>query len=615
MDLCGVELAFWPHRRCLPAHFYGGLQKWKSRLDRFIQRISGEVFMNASFLKLPVLGCLFASLAVAQTESATLSGTVTDHSSASVPDAQIQITNLATNITITVTTNSAGLYVAPSLKPGRYHIVATKQGFKSVDLSNLILNVQDVVNRDFVLEVGATSESIVVSAEAEHLNTSAAAISTVIDRQFVENLPMNGRSFQTLIQLTPGVVLTTGSNFNGTISVNGQRQDANSFMVDGVSANVGFTPSAGAGFTIGGAQPGGNLPNLTTFGTTQSLVSVDAMQEFRIQTSTYSAEYGRQPGGQISIVTRSGTNAYHGTLFDYLRNTIFDSNNWFANSLKQRRPPEIQNDFGGVFGGPIRIPHLYNGKDRTFFFFSYEGLRLRQPTFAHTNVPTPALRAAAVPSLQAMLNDFPLPNCSAPTCSNDLGNGLGDFSASFANAASLNAASLRIDQTINSKWTAFGRFNYSLSSTTSPQTFDLAITGVNHATTETGTLGLTGVLSDRLVNEFRGNFTTAPAYQTFTPGSTIGGAVPAPITAIVPAQYLAASSQVNLTLNNFPGATAGSAVWAFISGHLTENAKQWNLVDTVAYLVGAHQLKFGVDWRRITPVQSENQYVLLPTFT
>jgi hypothetical protein len=552
---------------------------------------------------------------MAQTEVASISGRVTDQSGATVPGVEVEIKNADTNASQVTKTNEEGFYAFPSLKPGNYVMNVRKAQFRTISLNGIVLNVQDNVTRNFALEVGAATESVTVTAEAAGVNTESGAIGTVVDRQFVENLPMNGRTFQTLIELTPGVVVTNGSNFTGTLSVNGQRQDANAFTVDGVSANVGMTPSSGSAFTIGGAGASGNLPNLTALGTTQSLVSVDAMQEFRVQTSTYSAEYGRQPGGQVSVVTRSGTNAYHGTLFDYLRNTIFDSNNWFANSLKQRRPPEIQNDFGGVFGGPIRIPHLYNGKDRTFFFFSYEGLRLRQPTFAHTNVPTPALRAAAVPSLQAMLNDFPLPNCSAPTCSNDLGNGLGDFSASFANAASLNAASLRIDQTINSKWTAFGRFNYSLSSTTSPQTFDLAITGVNHATTETGTLGLTGVLSDRLVNEFRGNFTTAPAYQTFTPGSTIGGAVPAPITAIVPAQYLAASSQVNLTLNNFPGATAGSAVWAFISGHLTENAKQWNLVDTVAYLVGAHQLKFGVDWRRITPVQSENQYVLLPTFT
>src|SRR5262249_5767619 len=152
----------------------------------------------------------------------------------------------------------------------------------------------------------------------------------------------------------------------GQFSVNGQRSDTNAFIVDGVSANFGTAPGS-----FLGTQVAGNLGGTTALGTTQSLASIDAMQEFRVQTSTYSAEYGRQPGGQISIVTRSGTNSFHGLLFEYLRNDKFDANDWFADHNHQPKPPERQNDFGGTFGGPVVIPHIYNGRNKTFFFVSY----------------------------------------------------------------------------------------------------------------------------------------------------------------------------------------------------------------------------------------------------
>src|SRR6185503_15442605 len=180
-----------------------------------------------------------------------------------------------------------------------------------------------------------------------------------------------------LIALTPGVVLVPSSSVNnvGQFSVNGQRANANYFTVDGVSANTGNGVGA-----VPGQATSGTLPGLTTFGGTNSMVSVEAMQEFQVQTSTYSAEYGRVPGGQISIVTRSGSNEFHGSLFDYVRNDKFDANDWFANRTRQARPPERQNDFGATLGGPVLLPRFgeggaqpwYDGRNKTFFFFSYE---------------------------------------------------------------------------------------------------------------------------------------------------------------------------------------------------------------------------------------------------
>ena len=187
--------------------------------------------------------------------------------------------------------------------------------------------MQDVLDIDFEMPVGSASESITVEAGAPLVNTESGTVSTVTDRTFAENLPLNGRSLQTLIMLTPGVVVTaTAFDDQGQFSVNGQRADANYFTVDGVSANFGVT-----GYFPLVQTASGPLPALSTSGGTNSLVSIDAMQEFRVQTSSFAPEFGRTPGGQISIVTRSGTNAFHGTLFEYFRNSALDAADWFAN--------------------------------------------------------------------------------------------------------------------------------------------------------------------------------------------------------------------------------------------------------------------------------------------
>src|SRR6266481_2611309 len=202
-----------------------------------------------------VLVLLTSILSFAQTESATMSGTVMDRSGAVVADAKIEVTNSDTNVKTATTTNKSGIYVVTGLRPGRYRMAVAKEGFRSIVVTEITLNVQDVVSRNFNLDVGAFSESITVTADQININTTDASVSTVVDRQFAENLPMNGRSFQTLIQLTPGVVLTqSNQQDNGQFSVNGQRASANYWMVDGVSANIGVStilPGNGLGGTLG----------------------------------------------------------------------------------------------------------------------------------------------------------------------------------------------------------------------------------------------------------------------------------------------------------------------------------------------------------------------------
>ena len=373
-------------------------------------------------------------------------------------------------------------------------------GFKVVNFTGMTVNVQDHLEQNFKLAVGAVSESVTVEGGASQVNTESAAVSTVVDRQFAENLPLNGRSFQTLIQLTPGVVLTTNNGLDtGQFSVNGQRASSNYWMVDGVSANIGIGTS-----TTPGNGMGGTLGSFSVLGGTNSLVSVDALQEFRIQTSTFAPEFGRTPGGQISIVTRSGTNQFHGTAFDYVRNDIFDANNWFngvniLNPTPLPKAEERQNDIGGTLSGPIL-------KDRMFFFFSYEGLRLRLPQTLPTFVPDLTARHNALPAIQPFLNAFPIPNGS-----DDLATNIAQYNASFSNPATLNAYSLRIDHKPSDMLTLFGRYDYSPSKLSVRSAGALSNVIPQTINTQTGTAGVTWTVSPTAVNDFRFNYSSTDA--------------------------------------------------------------------------------------------------------
>src|SRR5262249_11292515 len=284
------------------------------------------------------------------------------------------------------------------------------------------------------------------------------------------------------------VVTATSGVDQGQFSVNGQHADANYFTVDGVSANFGVT-----GFIALAQTAGGALPALSASGGTNSLVSVDAMQEFRVQTSSFAPEFGRTPGGQISIVTRAGTNAFHGTLFEYFRNDKLDAKDWFVNFNGLPKPAERQNDFGGVLGGPVV-------KNKTFFFFSYEGLRLRQPSTQQSAVPDAASRQLAPAAMRPYLNVYPVPN------GGPLGAGLAQFNASFSNASALDAYSIRLDHTLSSRLNLFARYHRAPSDLrqrapstgTSPV---LSLTQSLSFPVQTGTIGLTQLITPAISNE------------------------------------------------------------------------------------------------------------------
>jgi hypothetical protein len=545
-----------------------------------------------------LLSVSFSIPMLSQSEAATISGRVADPSGAAVAGAKVSAINIGTNVSSSTQTNGAGFYNLPGLLPGRYRVIVEKEGFAQIVKPDVQLHVQDNAGINFSLQVGSVLQSVTVEAGAPLVDTTDATVSTVVDRNFAENLPLNGRSFQTLIQLTPGVVVTPSTGYDpGQFSVNGQRTNSNYWMVDGVAANIGVSAIS----VVNGAGMAGTVGSYSALGGTNSLVSVDALQEFRIQTSTYDAEFGRTPGAQISIVTRSGTDHFHGSLFDYFRNEALDANDWFSDNAGLRKPPERQNDFGGTFSGPLL-------KSRTFFFFSYEGQRLRLPQVTETTVPCDAtckvagnVRAAAQPVMRPYLNAFPL-----PTGPEDLAQpGTAQLNASYANSASLDAYSLRIDHKLNDKLTLFGRYNYSPSDIVARGgngSFAPALSQLFAARIkmQTATAGVTWMLSPTASTDFRFNYsrvpTTGDAYL-----DSFGGAVP-PSAFPFPGPYSGVNAQFGISIDSLvnPGITAGKS---------TANLqRQLNLVDGFTLSRGAHNIKFGIDYRRLSPLTSTYPY-------
>src|ERR1700733_1791531 len=536
--------------------------------------------------------CLGLSLACtgvlrAQSTNASITGRVTDPSRALIMGAKVAAVSSRTSFRYEAVSNGSGEYYLTNLPPGNCRIEIEKTGFKKLIKPDVTLHVQDATELNFELTLGSTSETITVEAGAPLVNTESGTVSTVIDRSFVDNLPLNGRSFQTLIMLTPGVVVTaTAFDDQGQFSVNGQRADANYFTVDGVSANFGVTGYGPLVQTAGGA-----LPALSALGGTNSLVSVDAMQEFRIQTSSFAPEFGRTPGGQISIVTRSGTNRFHGTLFEYFRNDVLDADDWFVNYDHLPKPEERQNDFGGVFGGPII-------KDKTFFFFSYEGLRLRQPSTQESVVPDTPSRQQAPASMLPYLNAYPIANGA------ELGAGLAEFDAGYSNPSSLDAYSIRMDQVLNSKSTIFGRYDYSPSSTDQrgplgPPYTVLSETEPISSSVQTLTLSLTELIKPEISNEVRANYSNQRISESYALDS-LGGAVPLSDSLSLPSPYTSANSALQFYV-------VGAGLYG--QGKLgTDEQRQVNVIDNLSVTKGRHQMRFGVDYCWLSPFSAPFQY-------
>ncbi len=537
-------------------------------------------------------------MAAGQAATGSLAGRVLDGSDAPVPGVSVVAASLTTGLSRDAVTAPDGLFSLVGLPPGRYRVEARLAGFRTAVREPVVVHVETRTTVALVLEPGDVTETVTV-AGASLVDRTSPAMGTIVDRQFVENLPLNGRSFQTLLELTPGVVLTKPTITSpGQFSVNGQRGNANYFMVDGVSANVGT--SVNAQFS---QQAAGTLPGLTVTGGTNALVSVDALEEFKVQTSGHAPEFGRSPGGQVSLVTRAGTNRFTGSVFDYVRHDALDANDWFNNRNGVEKLKLRQQQFGGTLGGPVVLPG-YDGRGRTFFFASYEGLRLTQPqdvTFAV--VPSREARARATGAVRELFNAFPQPNAPAEPGDPALTE---RYRVAVSFPSRFDATSVRVDQQVGRSLRLFGRWNHAPSSF-EQRTFANGENAFALDTTTT-TVGSTWSQGSRLVHDTRVNVSESRGLFSFGI-NPIDGAVLPNLDALYPSFASRESSRLNVQLTAGMPFQQGRSPANFTIGKSLGNAQaQFNLVHTSTLLAGRHELKAGVDWRRLNPLSDFSTY-------
>ncbi|HEX5283277.1 MAG TPA: carboxypeptidase regulatory-like domain-containing protein [Bryocella sp.] len=444
----------------------------------------------------------------AQQQMASLTGQITDSSGARVPGAQVTITDTERGTKIVVTSDENGGYIVPQIPPAdHYMITVSKPGFKETVQRNVILQVAQSAKIDLVVSVGDVTETVNVSATPPQLETQTSSLGQVITGQTVEALPLNGRSTFRLIALTPGVTfqrsafgqfgdVPVNSTWDTNFSINGGRAQSNEILIDGVPSSAGF------------------FDQITT------LPIVDETQEFKVESNNLSAIYGRYSGGAINVTTKSGTNRFHGDVFEFIRNNAFDANEWFNKAAGGARNPFHMNQFGGTIGGPVSIPHLYSGHDRTFFFFAYQGTRRTQGSTFTGTVPTAAQRTGDFSALCTTFNSAgvctkgtqiynpfsydPVTKTRAPFAFNQIPSNLFDpvslkMQAYYPlpntggpNALTKNFISLspttvsqdvysgRIDQNVTQNYHVSGRYAFSTTPLTQPNVFNnVASTGAS----------------------------------------------------------------------------------------------------------------------------------------
>src|SRR5215471_5326614 len=335
--------------------------------------------------RLTILSLAVCFAAAAQETRGSLSGIVTDGSGAVIPAATMKLANIETGVVLTTTSNEAGLYRFLFLNPGKYQVVASAAGFKTFERSNISLNVSEAGTLPVVLEVGAQTERITVSAEAPLIEAEKADRGMVIDNKKVVDIPINTRNPIMLAAISNGITPTGGSTLD-------QKPFSN-------SADGAWSINGGVGSTIEFLLDG--APNNTIYNgvtTVANVPSVDAVQEFKVMTSTYDAQYGHTGGGAINISLKSGTNSFHGSGYEYLKRTQFNAAAFSDNAHGNPAPNNALDQYGFTIGGPVRVPKVYNGKDKTFFFFAWEKY--------HEDQEYPAEKVASVPTAAQRKGDF-----------------------------------------------------------------------------------------------------------------------------------------------------------------------------------------------------------------
>ncbi len=578
-----------------------------------------------------VMFAAVAAVAHGQVTSGTILGTVTDNSGAPIGGAPVIITEVNKGTAQTYTTDVTGNFNAPFLVPGTYSVSVERPGFKKAVRRGIELQVDQKARVDISMELGAVSETVSVTASAPLVRSDSAELGEVIQERAVRELPLNGRNFAQLVYLSPGITpgqvgenLSGASTFNPRAASNfnalGSQANANAWLVDGIDNNE------------------------WTFNTVILQPNVESIKEFKVLTGTYSAEFGRG-AGVVSVLTKSGSNEFHGSLFEFLRNDKLDARNYFQQKRKAGaatdtpKPPLKRNQFGGLFSGPVWIPKIYDGKNRTFFFFDYAGLReVRGNTFVNS-VPTAKVRGgdfseypAAVydPATSRVVNGVvvrdPFPgnmipsNRINPVAANvaslyPLPTGSGNFNnfTSVANSRLTdNSWTLRGDQRISDADNLFVRFSRGLFTRDSPQgqsacclptpadaaqKFDLGPYVAGTQNTRLNTMGLsaneTHIFTPTLLNEFRFGFARTVPF-TFQSDYGHQSAESLGIKGINVTDYT--TGLPNINIQDFTGISGGPA---FLPVNPKQTHYQWD--ESVSWTRGSHQTKFGYHYIRRYP--------------
>jgi len=525
-----------------------------------------------SLFMVPLLFVASSNFAWAQV-SASISGRIEDASGAAVPDATVTVRNVETASSRTVSSDESGRFRALSLSVGQYEVKAEKPGFKTAVRSgiNLVVGQEAVVN--LRVDVGEIMQQVTVTGEAPIVNTTTASVSGLVGEREVKDLPLNGRSFDTLITLNPGTVnysafkagVTGPSSVGNYFSVAGRRPLDNLFLLNGIE----YTAATNFGLTPGGVS--------------QQLLGIDAVREFNTVTNTYSAQYGKRAGAQVSIVTQSGTNQFHGAAFEFLRNSALDARNFFDYPVGRRIPPFQRNQFGGSAGGPIQ-------KDKVFAFGNYEGFRQRLGTSKVDIVPDEQARRgllpdasgvyAPVPNLDPRMLPYmvlwPVPN----------GPNLGGGQAlAFANPKQLireEFGTVRLDYNASDQDTLSGTYTIDDGDIETPLENSLFVAAINQRL-QVASVQETHIFSPQVLNTFRTGFSRAGYFFDSPPKVSLPESI-----------------------DFFPGIGAGGIIVGGLTRGGTENTVDnhhhrnlFTYADDLQISKGTHQISLGAWFQRV----------------
>lgn len=549
-------------------------------------------------MKLALAVFAFAVSVFAQIQSGRIVGTVTDPNGGVVANAKVEITNTGTNEAQMVTTNGAGDYTLTPVNPGVYRVVITVPGFARAEITSLEVIVGQSARADVALRIGEASTTVEVAGVAPLLNTESGTLGTEVTNQQIVDLPLNGRSYYELARLTPGATLLPGTgnllriraNYESGTSISGVRGNQTSFYLDGVDTTD--------------HHQGGTLIQ----------TSIDALQEFSIQQSEYTAEF-RNAGGVLNGSTRSGTNQFHGVLFEFLRNDKLDARSFFA----LQRDVLKRNQFGGSIGGPLSLPKLYSGRDRTFFFVNYEAMRQRAGQVFNSLVPTAAQKAGdfSAPGLNTIYDpatgqpftDNKIPASQISPQAQFFAKYIPDPNAGnravFGPSAALDQDqfTIRIDQTIRSNQRAFVRWSFINYQENDPNAFP----ALGYASLNTRGQNIVGALISTirpsLINEAR---------FSYLPNSIDLGAF------FQGTDFYAQAGVPGFEVTGHRPGVAGSfpdfswSGYASLSGSTfdqrpkTQDLKVTEFNDSLTWIKGRHITKFGVQFRHWVPLFTDS---------